>query len=122
MDRRQHFVDTMGAVPHAIDTMFEMDPEFAEHYTDIRELIYRERPDGLPLATKELLLTAFDVAVVNVGGAKAHLGSARRAGLTRTQLKETLLIAFLVQGVASFGLVGEHLWKAWDQVGGEPGS
>jgi alkylhydroperoxidase/carboxymuconolactone decarboxylase family protein YurZ len=112
VDRRDHYLETLGNVPPAISTMFEMDDEFAQCYTDIRELIYRERPDGLDLSIKELLLVAFDLAVGNVAGAQNHLRAARRAGLTDTQLKEMLMGAFLVLGVSGWGQVGYELWKS----------
>jgi alkylhydroperoxidase/carboxymuconolactone decarboxylase family protein YurZ len=105
----------MGSVPHAISTMFAMDEVFASHYTDIRELIYTQRPDGMALAHKELLLVMFDLAVSNLDGAKNHLRAARRAGLSRTELYEALLIAFLVMGVSGWGKVGCHLWDAWQE-------
>ena len=112
--RQAHYVETMGSVPAAIATMFEMDPEFAGHYTDIRELIYRERPDGLSLPVKELILVLLDICVSNKDGAVNHLRAAQRAGLTKTQLREMLLEAFLVLGVSGWGKVGHHLWAEWD--------
>ena len=113
--RLQHYIDTMGAVPAAIGAMFEMDEEFASHYTDIRELIYRERPEGMSLAMKELLLVLLDITVSNRDGALNHMRAAQRAGLTRTQLYEMLLEAFLVLGVSGWGKVGYHLWQSWDE-------
>lgn len=115
-DRLSHYQETLGNVPPAIAAMFDMDAEFANAYTDIRELIYRERDDGLSLAYKELLLVMFDLAVSNTAGAINHLRAARRAGLTREQLKEALIIAFLVLGVSGWGKVGHELWSAWDQL------
>lgn len=109
---REHYESTMTAVPHAIETMFEMDEEFAEHYTDIRGLIYRDRPEGLDLATKELFLVAFDLTVDNPAGAVNHLAAARRAGVTDTQVREMLMMAFLVRGVSGWGLVGAQLWDS----------
>jgi alkylhydroperoxidase/carboxymuconolactone decarboxylase family protein YurZ len=114
-DIREHYESTMTAVPPAIESMFAMDEEFAEHYTDIRELIYRERPDGLDLATKELFLVAYDLTVNNPGGALNHLAAARRAGATATQLREVLMMAFLVRGVSGWGLVGAQLWDSLDE-------
>ena len=114
--RERHYVETMGSVPPAIGSMFAMDQEFAEHYTDIRELIYRERPDGLSLAMKELILVLLDLAVSNRDGALNHMRAAQRGGLTRTQLQEMLIEAFLVLGVSGWGKVGCHLWNEWDEV------
>ncbi len=112
-NRVAHYQETLGNVPPAIASMFSMDEEFASRYTDIRELIYQQRPDGLDLAVKELLLVMFDLAVSNADGGINHLNAARRAGLTQTQLKEALLIAFLVLGVSGWGKVGYKLWNSW---------
>lgn len=112
-DRLQHYQESLGNIPPAIATMFAMDEGFAGHYTDIREQIYQSREDGLSLAVKELLLVMFDLAVSNADGGINHLRAARRAGLTETQLREALLIAFLVMGVSGWGKVGYRLWDAW---------
>lgn len=112
-DRLQHYQESLGNIPPAIGTMFAMDEEFAGYYTDIRELIYQSRDDGLSLAVKELLLVMFDLAVSNADGGINHMRAARRAGLTQTQLREALLIAFLVMGVSGWGKVGYRLWAAW---------
>jgi alkylhydroperoxidase/carboxymuconolactone decarboxylase family protein YurZ len=112
-DRLGHYEKTLGAVPPAIASMFNMDDAFADRYTDIRELIYTQRPDGLDLSVKELLLVMFDLAVSNPDGAINHLNAARRAGLTQTQLREALIIAFLVLGVSGWGKVGYKLWDSW---------
>jgi alkylhydroperoxidase/carboxymuconolactone decarboxylase family protein YurZ len=112
-DRLKHYEESMGSVPAAISAMYAMDTDFFSHYTDIRERIYADRADGLPLAHKELLLVMFDLAVSNLDGATNHLRAARRAGLTATQLHEALMIAFLVMGVSGWGKVGYHLWETW---------
>ncbi len=112
-DRLDHYRESLGNVPPAIATMFAMDEQFAGRYTDIRELIYESRPDGLSLAVKELLLVMFDLAVSNADGGINHLRAAKRAGLTKTQLHEALMIAFLVLGVSGWGKVGYKLWDSW---------
>jgi alkylhydroperoxidase/carboxymuconolactone decarboxylase family protein YurZ len=114
-DRLKHYQESLGNIPPAIATMFAMDEPFANAYTDIRELIYTDREDGLDLSVKELLLTMFDLAVSNADGGINHLRAARRAGLTTTQLYEALMIAFLVMGVSGWGKVGYKLWDSWIQ-------
>lgn len=115
LDRLKHYERTMGSVPAAIGAMFAMDEKFANAYTDIRELIYTDRADGMSLANKELLLVMFDLAVSNKDGALNHLRAARRAGLTESALFEALMIAFLVMGVSGWGKVGYHLWESWQK-------
>jgi alkylhydroperoxidase/carboxymuconolactone decarboxylase family protein YurZ len=119
-DRLDHYQETLGNIPPAIASMFAMDEAFADSYTDIRELIYQQRPGGLDLAVKELLLVMFDLAVSNPDGGINHLRAARRAGLTKPQLHEALMIAFLVMGVSGWGKVGYKLWDSWtaDDDGG----
>jgi alkylhydroperoxidase/carboxymuconolactone decarboxylase family protein YurZ len=114
--RLNHYVETLGDIPPAISTMFDMDEAFGEHYTDIRELIYKERSNGLSLAMKEMILVLLDITVDNRGGAINHLRAAQRAGLTKTQMQEMLIECFLVLGVSAWGKVGFHLWNAWNDV------
>ena len=114
-ERLKHYEESMGSVPHAISVMFGMNEDFFSAYTDIRELIYSDRADGLALRHKELLLVMFDLAVCNTSGALNHLAAARRAGLNGTELREALMIAFLVMGVSGWGQVGCHLWESWEK-------
>jgi alkylhydroperoxidase/carboxymuconolactone decarboxylase family protein YurZ len=112
-ERVEHYVETMGRLTPGIETLFDMDPEFAGHYTDLRELIYRDRADGLSLAMKELLIVLLDVSVSNPDGAINHLRAARQNGLTRTQLQEMIYACFLVRGVSSWGMANVKLWRQW---------
>jgi alkylhydroperoxidase/carboxymuconolactone decarboxylase family protein YurZ len=105
-------METLGFVPPAIRRMFEMDKGLGSAYTDHRQIIFAERDDGLPLKFKELLLVAMDLSADNLNGAMGHLKAAKAAGLTQAELKEALLIAWLVLGISSWGKVGQHLWTA----------
>jgi alkylhydroperoxidase/carboxymuconolactone decarboxylase family protein YurZ len=111
---RDHYESTMGSVPGPIAEMFNMDTAFAENYSAIRRGIYQERPEGFDLGTKELILVLLDITVHNRDGALNHLAAARRAGATTDQVKEMLMMAFLVVGVSGWGLVGCHVWAAVD--------
>jgi len=113
-----HYVETMGSVPAAITAMFDMDERFAAAYTTIRKLIYEDRENGLPLYVKESYLVLLDVSVDNTSGALNHLAAAKRAGFNAVQLKELLLCAFLVRGVAAFGKTGHELWNAFEGIEG----
>jgi alkylhydroperoxidase/carboxymuconolactone decarboxylase family protein YurZ len=112
VDRIAHYEETIGNVPAPIRNMFAMSPEFADAYTDIRELIYTEREEGLSVAMKELILVLLDVVVGQTDGAINHLRAAQRGGLTQTQLMEGLLETFLVFGVSKWGLTGHKVWEA----------
>jgi alkylhydroperoxidase/carboxymuconolactone decarboxylase family protein YurZ len=111
-ESREHYESTMESVPGPIDAMFKMDGQFADAYTEIRQGIYQERSEGFDLATKELFLVVLDITVHNRDGALNHLAAARRAGATADQVKEMLMMAFLVIGVSGWGLVGCHVWEA----------
>jgi alkylhydroperoxidase/carboxymuconolactone decarboxylase family protein YurZ len=111
-DRERHYMETLGNIPAPIAAMFDMDDGFGDAYSDLRELIYTERSDGLSTAMKELLMVTFDIVANNLDGALNHLAAARRAGLTDTQLREALLEVFLIFGVSSWGRVGHKVWEA----------
>jgi alkylhydroperoxidase/carboxymuconolactone decarboxylase family protein YurZ len=111
-----HYQETLGNIPPAIRAMSELDDGFFDAYTEIRKLIYQDREDGLPLAIKELLLVVLDIAVDQGKGAANHLAAAKRAGLTKTQLKEALMEVFMVLGVSAWGKAGYPLWDQWDQL------
>jgi alkylhydroperoxidase/carboxymuconolactone decarboxylase family protein YurZ len=110
----QHYLDVMGFVPPGIKTIFAVDKDFGQIFVDLRELMFRERPDGLPQAIKELLLVVLDIAANNQHGALNHLKSARRAGLTRTQYCEALMAIYLILGVSGLAHGGTEGLRAWD--------
>lgn len=110
----QHYLDVMGFVPPGIETIFAVDQDFGKIFVDLRELIFRERPDGLPRPIKELLLVVLDIAANNQNGALNHLKSARRAGLTRTQFCEALMAVYLILGVAGLAHGGAEGLRKWD--------
>ncbi len=112
----EHYMETLGNVPPAIRSMSELDDRFFAAYTEIRQLIYEEREDGLPTSIKELLLVVLDITVSQGTGAANHLAAAKRAGLTRTQLQEALMAVFMVLGVSAWGKVGHSLWDQWDEL------
>jgi len=103
----------MEPVAHRRDQLFAMDQEFGRNFFGMREIIFRSRPDGLSLMTKELILMAFDIAANNKAGALRHLQAAREAGLTQTQLVEILMESYLVLGISSLSNVGFDLWFEW---------
>jgi alkylhydroperoxidase/carboxymuconolactone decarboxylase family protein YurZ len=112
----EHYDGTLGNIPPAIRAMSELDDGFFDAYTTIRKLIYQEREDGLPLAIKELLLVVLDITVDQGKGGANHLAAAKRAGLTKTQLKEALMEVFMVLGVSAWGKSGFPLWDQFDEL------
>jgi alkylhydroperoxidase/carboxymuconolactone decarboxylase family protein YurZ len=110
---QQHYQEIMGFVPPGTDMLYAIGEEFGDCFIDLREAIFRERPDGLSRAMKELLLTVLDIAANNPN-ALQHLKSARRAGLTRTQLCEALMAVFLICGVSGLAHSGAEGLRMWD--------
>jgi alkylhydroperoxidase/carboxymuconolactone decarboxylase family protein YurZ len=113
----QHYLDVMGFVPPGIKTIFAVNPDFGANFVGLRELIFRERPDGLPHPIKELLLVVLDIAADNPNGALNHLDSARRSGLTRTQYCEAVMAVYLILGVAGLAHGAVEGLRRWDAEG-----
>ena len=111
----QHYLETLGHVPPTITAMIDMDAGLAQGYTNLRKLYFDGRPDGLPLAIKELLIVMLDLAEGHVPGAVAHLHAAKRAGLTENQLREGLIGAHLILGASGWDKVGRAVWEAWQE-------
>jgi AhpD family alkylhydroperoxidase len=107
------FAATMGAAPQQMKLMRDLDEEFAQRYGALREVVFRDRDGGLDAAVKELLFIALSVAAGNVNGIHNHMGPALRAGVTRSQLAETLMLVMLVDGVGAWGATGVEAWETW---------
>jgi alkylhydroperoxidase/carboxymuconolactone decarboxylase family protein YurZ len=107
------YVDMFGSAPPPIVQLFEMDEELGGHFADIRELAFRQRPDGNLPATKELMCIVANVAIGNRDGAMHHARNARRAGVSGAQLREALYITFLILGAWGWSNGGYQAWQAW---------
>lgn len=108
----EHFQRTVGNVPPPIATLVEHAPEFLDGYVRARTFIMDDAPDGLDLATKELVFVILDVVYDNEVGALNHLDAALRAGLSPRALLEALLQTFLVGGIATWGKSGHRVFDA----------
>jgi AhpD family alkylhydroperoxidase len=108
------YAEMFGSVPAPIVSLFEMDEEFAGHFADIRELAFRERPDGNSAATKDLMCVIVNTVIGNKEGAVNHTRKARRGGVSEVQLREALYIVFLITGTWSWSSVGHAVWQAWN--------
>ena len=104
---KQHFDETIGAVPPSVDTMRRYAPAAYQAYLTAREGVYRDPPAGhLDRATKELLFIVLEVAAGHEEGAKAHAAAGLKAGLTVEQITEALMIGVLINGHAAWGMTG----------------
>lgn len=110
MDWRQHYTDTLGNVPPAIEQLFDLDHDVGSSYTEIRKRAYSQETGHLPLQYRELLFVVMDLEVGNFDGAANHLRAAIDAGLTRTEFADALVELLIVRGISVWGLVGHRLW------------
>ncbi len=103
---RAHFQDTTGYLPESVRVLSEHAPHVVDGYLVLREYVHAVPPEGhLDVKTRELLFTVLDVVAGHVEGAKAHVESGLRAGLTIGELTQALTIAMMVSGI--------HTWAIW---------
>lgn len=111
MDRaRKHFLDTLGAVPAAVEVMAEHAPGALDGYLTLREYAHREPPDGdLDAQTRELLFIVLDVVEGHIDAAKAHAETGIRAGLSVGAITQALVIAMMVSGIHTWSQHGHEV-------------
>src|SRR5262249_44771683 len=103
---QDHYLETLGNVPDAIEQLFDLDPEVGEAYTTIRRRAYTDKPGHLPLKFRELIFVVVDIELGNFGGAMNHLTAGVKAGLTRTEFADALVELLIVRGISAWGLTG----------------
>jgi AhpD family alkylhydroperoxidase len=96
---------------------YDVHEEFARNFKTFRGFIFEERPGGLSRAMKELLVFALSLSANNPHGAIRHLQEARRAGLTREQFCDALMVVCLVLGVSGVRHGGDEALRLWDATG-----
>lgn len=111
MSWQDHYLDTLGNVPSAIEQLFDLDGHSAAAYTEIRKRVYTDGEGHIPLKYRELLLVVMDIELGNYGGAENHLKAGIAAGLTRLELSDALIELLMVRGISTWGLVGHRLWR-----------
>ena len=110
----------LGSVPSLATDLREMAPVAEEGYRRLRQWIYSDHVDGLPRATKELIMVVINVAEGNAAGAVTHLKLGARNGLTQVQLSEALAQCFLSLGLIRFNVAGIPAWNAFKDAPAEP--
>lgn len=111
-DVTQHFTQTLGNVPAPIAALRDHAPEALEGYVALRRHVMADRPDGLDLATKELIFVLLDVVYDNEAGALNHLDAALAAGLSPQALMDALLEVLMVGGIQTWGKSGHRVLLA----------
>lgn len=110
----------LGSVPSLATDLRDMAPAAEEGYRKLRQWIYADHPDGLPRATKELIMVVINIAEGNPAGAVTHLKLGARNGLTRAQLSEALAQCFLSLGLIRFNVAGTAAWNAFKELPPDP--
>lgn len=108
-DAVSHWESTMEALPAPMETLRQIDPTALEAYTQWRQWVLTERPDGLDRKTKHLIFSILDVAAGNKEGAVNHGRAAARHGLESQAYLEALVLTFMTVGIATWGGTGYHV-------------
>jgi alkylhydroperoxidase/carboxymuconolactone decarboxylase family protein YurZ len=106
------WIRMLGRVSEVASDLHDMNPTAEESYRRLRSWIYEEREGGLSRAHKELVMITMNMAVANKEGALTHLKHGLNSGLTVTEVREALSLAFLFLGVIGYLRVGRALWQA----------
>lgn len=108
----EHFQRTLGKVPEVIAVLDENAPDFLVHYVGMRKFLMGDKPNGLDVATKELIYVLLDVVYDNESGAINHLMAALDAGLQAPALLDGLLQTMTVGGIQTWGKTGHTVYLA----------
>lgn len=109
-DARQHFLDTLGNVPAAVEVMATHAPDALHGYLALRTYAHLEPPEGeLDAPTRELLFIVLDVVEGHIEAAKAHAESGIQAGLTVGAISQALVIAMMVSGINTWSQHGHEV-------------
>lgn len=108
-DAVSHWESTMESLPGPMETLRMIDPTALEAYTQWRQWVLAERPDGLDRKTKHLIFSILDVAAGNTEGAVNHGRAAARHGLGAEAFLEALVLTFITMGIATWGRTGHHV-------------
>lgn len=110
-DPIQHFERSLGNIPAPIAALRDGAPDALAGYTQLRQAVLTDRPDGLDLAMKELFFVVLDVVYDNEAGALNHLEAGLRAGLRPQQLLDALLQTMMVGGIQTWGKSGHRVYQ-----------
>lgn len=109
IDAVSHWESTMESLPAPMETLRQIDPTALEAYTQWRQWVLSDRPDGLDRKTKHLIFSILDVAAGNMEGAINHGRAAARHGLQSEAYLEALVLTLITSGIATWGGTGHHV-------------
>jgi AhpD family alkylhydroperoxidase len=89
-------------------------PEIAGAFNKLIETI--AKPSALDGKTKQLLYIAIKIVTDDVGAALAHVMFAKKAGASREEIRETVLLTLTVVGLKGVNTALVPLLEAYDKA------
>lgn len=89
-------------------------PEIAGAFNKLIETI--AKPSALDGKTKQLLYIAMKIVTDDVGAALAHVMFAKKAGASREEIRETVLLTLTVVGLKGVNTALVPLLEAYDKA------
>jgi AhpD family alkylhydroperoxidase len=89
-------------------------PEVAGAFNKLIEAI--AKPSALDGKTKQLLYIAMKIVTDDVGAALAHVSYAKKAGASKEEIRETVLLTLTVVGLKGVNTALVPLLEAYDKA------
>jgi alkylhydroperoxidase/carboxymuconolactone decarboxylase family protein YurZ len=89
-------------------------PEVAAAFNKLIETI--AKPSTLDGKTKQLLYIAMKIVTDDIGAALAHVSFAKKAGASREELRETVLLTLTVVGLKGVNTALAAVLEAYDKA------
>jgi AhpD family alkylhydroperoxidase len=89
-------------------------PDVAAAFNKLIETI--SKPSALDTKTKQLLYIAMKIVTDDVGAALMHVSFAKKAGASREELRETVLLTLTVVGLKGINTALSAVLEAYDKA------
>ena len=89
-------------------------PDVASAFNMLIETI--AKPSALDTKTKQLLYIAMKIVTDDVGAALMHVSFAKKAGASREELRETVLLTLTVVGLKGINTALSAVLEAYDKA------
>jgi AhpD family alkylhydroperoxidase len=89
-------------------------PEIAGAFNKLIEAV--AKPSALDGKTKQLLYIAMKIVTDDLGAALAHVSFAKKAGASREEIRETVLLTLTVVGLKGVNTALVPLLEAYDKA------
>jgi alkylhydroperoxidase/carboxymuconolactone decarboxylase family protein YurZ len=91
----------------------EESPEIAAAFKKLTEAL--AKPSALDAKTKNLLYIAMKIVTGDLGAALAHVPLAKKLGVTREEVRETILLTITVVGLKGINSALAGMLEAYDK-------